>query len=186
MKRLISFSILLISGFIWAMSAQAAPIYADSLVASENVTAFGSGDVTGAPDGGGLFLGDSFDPPDNPGSITVGFAGGLGTGAGDDIFVVDVVNSADETANIYASADNVSFTFLGMVNAVANSLDIGGLFAGPIHYLRIESASTEVSIDIDAVGGNYAHVSHDVPEPASILIMLAGLLGVGVSRFKRA
>ncbi|MDI9246566.1 PEP-CTERM sorting domain-containing protein [Marinobacter sp. CHS3-4] len=186
MKKNACFCLLMILGLIWISPAQATPIYADSLVASSFVTSFGSGDVTGAPDGGGLFLGDDFDPPTNPGSITVGFSGGLGDGAGDDIFVVDVASSVNETANIYASTDNISFTFLGMVNAVANSLDINGLFSGAINYLRIDNASTEVSIDIDAVGGYYAYEPRDVPEPASILIMLAGLLGIGVSRIKKS
>ena len=43
-------------------SVSAAPIYASTLVASSNVTAFGSGVVTGAPDGDGVWLGSSFDP----------------------------------------------------------------------------------------------------------------------------
>lgn len=50
--------------------AVAAPIYASALVTSTEVTAFGSGNVTGAPDGGGLFLRSDVDPQTRPGTFT--------------------------------------------------------------------------------------------------------------------
>ena len=62
--------------------ASAAPFYASALVDSQFVTPFGSGFVTGPPDGGGLFLSDTFDPPTNLGHVTVEFPSAAGDGPG--------------------------------------------------------------------------------------------------------
>jgi hypothetical protein len=137
-------------------TAAHAVVYADALVSQQFTTAFGSGLVTGAPDGGGRFLGSTFDPPANPGNIVVKFSSGLTTGVGADLFVVDVASSANETANVFVSPDNVNFTFVGGLNAVANTLDFGALYTGVFYYVRLVNSSTLVSIDIDAVGGNFA------------------------------
>ena len=174
--------LLAIGAFALSSTASAVPIYADSLVDSQFVTSFGSGDVTGGADGGGLFLGDSFDPPTNPGYITVGFSGGLMDGAGDDIFVIDVASSLNELAEILVSNDNVSFTSIGILDAVNNSIDIAGIFTDAIYYVKIANATTTVSIDIDAVGGNYAAA---VPEPMIVSLLSLGLVGIGVSRRMR-
>jgi hypothetical protein len=164
-------TIALVSGAAHAIT------YADTLVSQQFTTSFSSGLVTGAPDGGGRFLGSSFDPPANPGNIVVRFTDGLTTGAGADLFVVDVASSANETADIFVSADNVSYTFVGGLNAVANTLDFGALYSGVFYYVRIANSSTVVSIDIDAVGGNFA--AAPIPEPSTYAMMGAGLLFLG-------
>jgi hypothetical protein len=154
-------------------TAAHAVVYADALVSQQFTTAFGSGLVTGAPDGGGRFLGSTFDPPANPGNIVVKFSSGLTTGVGADLFVVDVASSANETANVFVSPDNVNFTFVGGLNAVANTLDFGALYTGVFYYVRLVNSSTLVSIDIDAVGGNFAA---PVPEPSTYALFGAGAL----------
>ncbi len=162
--------------------AHAAPTYADTLVSQQFTTSFGSGTVTGAPDSGGRFLGDSFDPPNNPGNIVLKFSGGLTTGPGADLFVVDVVSSANETANISVSLDNITYTFVGTLNAVANALDFGALYTGDFFFVRVANASNAVSIDIDAVAGNFDAPTR-LPEPGSLaLVGTAGLLLAGLGR----
>jgi hypothetical protein len=158
--------------------------YADSLVSQQFTTSFGSGLVTGAPDGGGRFLGSSFDPPTNPGNIVVRFIDGLTTGVGADLFVVDVASSANETADIFVSPDNINYTFVGGLNAVANTLDFGALYSGTFYYVRVANSSSLVSIDIDAVGGNFA--AAPIPEPSTYAMFGVGLLVLGAIQRRRA
>jgi hypothetical protein len=103
---------------------------------------------------------------------------------GADLFVVDIANSANETANIFVSPDNVNYTFVGGLNAVANSLDFGALYSGTFHYVRVVNSSALVSIDIDAVGGNFAAVP--IPEPSTYAMFGVGLLFLGVVQRRRA
>lgn len=165
-----------------AMPAQAA-IFADSLVNQVNTTAFGSGLVTGAPDGGGLFIGSTFDPPQALGEFTVGFSTALGDGAGADLRLYEISSSSDETFDLFVSSDNISFTLIGGFNATNSLIDFGGLFAGPISYVKLVNTSTTVSADFDALEGLYAYTG-GVPEPGSWAMMLAGfgLVGAGMRR----
>jgi len=150
----------------------AVPFYADALVDSMFVTSFGSGDVTGPPDGGGLFLGDTFDPPVNPGFLTVEFLTPAGNGSGFDFEVLDVASSTNETADVFVSSDGMAFSFVQSINAVANGVELGGAFAGPVRFLKIANSSTLVSIDIDAIRANYVYV----PEPGSGITALIAIV----------
>ena len=164
-------------------SAMAAPIYASALVTSSNVTAFGSGIVTGAPDGGGLFLGSTFDPPAQLGSLTVSFATPLGNGVGADLVVLDVVSSTNETFNVEVSTNGVLFTSLGEFNAVANQVDFGA-FAGAVNFVRLTNTSRTNSVDVDAVFGNFESTA-TVPEPTSLLLLGSGIAGLVARRRQR-
>jgi hypothetical protein len=163
---------------ILCASTAHAAFFATSLVSQQFTTAFGSGLVTGAPDGGGLFLGDTPDPPRNPGRIVVGFSTALTTGSGIDLKVYDVGSSLSETFDVFVSPDNITFTFVGGANAVNSSLDFGALFSGAFSFVRLVNSSTQVSIDIDAVEGFY-QATGSVPESTTWAMMIVGFGLVG-------
>ena len=163
-------------------TAQAMPIYADIFVGSDG-TSFGSGSVLGAPDGGGIFLGN---PPSGQ-FLEVGVSTAIVDGAGDDIRIWDIESfSPDfgEVADVFGSTDGISFSLLGSVTggSAAGFLDIGGAFAGPISFLRIVQTSTADAIDIDAIEA--FHLAGTVPEPTILALMGLGLAGLGYRKRK--
>ncbi len=161
-----------------------AAIFADTLVSQENTTAFGSGLVTGAPDGGGLYIGSDSDPPTFPGQFTVGFSTALGDGAGADLRLYEIASSTNETFDLFVSSDNISFTLIGGFNATNALIDFNGLFAGPVSFVKLVNTSTVVSADFDAIEGLYAFTG-GVPEPQSWAMMLAGFGLVGGAMRRR-
>lgn len=167
-----------VAGLALAIPAVANADFATTLVSSSNTTSFGSGLVTGGPDGGGLFLGSTFDPPAALGTITVGFANPLGNGAGADLRIYDVANSANETFNVFLSSDNVGYTLIGEFSATNNLVDWDSLFAGPVSFVRLTNTSQSVSVDIDAIEG-FFRFSTAVPEPSTWAMLILGFGAVG-------
>jgi hypothetical protein len=169
----------------WAMAvalAVSAPtqaaIYATTQTGT-NLSSFGSGLVTGAPDDGGLWLSNTFDPPALPGILTVGFADPLGDGAGIDLKIYDVGVSGGETYNVYVSSDDIGYTLLGGYSSANNLIDFAGLFAGPVNFVRLTNTSLTSSADIDAFEGYFRYTGGAVPEPATWMMMIFGFAGLG-------
>lgn len=165
-----------------ALPAQAIT-YADTFVVQQFTTAFGSGSVIGAPDGGGRFLGDTPDPPNRPGYVTVRFTGGLTSGPGADLQVIDIASSAAELADIYVSPDNLHYVYVGTINAVANTLDFGAAFDGVFYYVRVANATTTVSMDVDTIAGFFNAPA--IPEPSTYAMFAAGLVGLASARLRK-
>jgi hypothetical protein len=181
---------LVVGLLLTAAPTQAAPIYADTLVSTTPpTTPFGSGLVTGAPDGGGIFLGvpPSLTPTS---SITVGFNSPIGNGPGADLRIIDIESfSADptETADVFVSTDGTTFFFVGSITGgnAAGSIDLQGVFNDPVNFVRITTTSTIDALDIDAIQANYAF--NAIPEPATLAVFGALALGAfGVRRRLRA
>jgi hypothetical protein len=164
-------------------TASAGVFYADFIEQTQDVTFFGSGILIGAPDGGGAWLSNSPDPPDNLGFITAGFTIGLIDGAGDDIVIHDCCGdglpAANEFADVFVSNNGTDFTFLGFYGDGVNSFDLNGVFGLSVHFVKIVNTSMTNSPDIDAFQGNY------IPVPSSVAVLALGAVGIRRKR-KRA
>lgn len=178
-------------GLILALVISAAPaapamaaIFADS-AATSDVTFFGSGVLTGASDGGGAFLSNTFDPPTRLGSITWGFSGGLATGAGNDLRLYEVLSSAIEQFELAVSADGGVFSVLGTFNTSTTSFDLDALgFSGNFSFVRVTNAGFVNSPDFDSAEGFYPAAV--IPLPAGIWLLLSGVGALALALRRRA
>lgn len=174
-----------IGGVLVTSMPSNAAIFANSLVTSDFATSFGSGNVTGAPDNGGLFLSDTPDPPTTMGFIVVDFAVPLGDGEGDDILVIDVFKQIEETADVFVSTDGIDFIFAKSINSLDAGIDLSSIFSGPINFLKVQNTSTEKAIDIDTIQGNFEYSEPvKTPEPTALIGVLVtlGMFGLAGSR----
>ena len=167
-------------------AAGAAP-YADTALTTD-VTFFGSGILTGAPDGGGAFLSDTLDPPTAVGSITFGFSQPLYDGPGADFRFYEIASVRREVFDVALSADGDIFFSLGRFNALSSDIDVDGAYASPFSFVRFTNASQRVSADLDALEGLNFVSPQAVPLPAGMVLLMSslGALGVASRRSRRA
>jgi len=119
--------------------------------------------------------------------VTVGFTDEtMIDGPGDDLFIYEVIGTASELADIYVSADYLTFVYLGQADTdeAFDLADIG--FTAPVIAVKV--------VGLDLVGGSpgfdLGHVQilaesigPPIPEPGT-LVMLA-LAGAGLALRKR-
>lgn len=118
--------------------------------------------------------------------ITLGFAGAqIFNGAGNDIFISELGNGAED-ANVFVSSDfGSTFTFLG--TAFGNSttgLDLNDIpgFTGFINAVRVvglDNGGSSPGFDLAFVQGLEGSVNL-VPVPAALPLLITGLLGLGL------
>lgn len=161
--------------FVQINTAQAA-VFATT-ADTQNVTFFGSGILTGAPDSGGAFLSNTFDPPSLLGSITFGFGVSFFDGAGVDFELIDVGQSSNEMYDVALSADGISFFSLGVFTTLINGIDINGALAGPFSFIRVTNTSLVNSADLDTA--QVFFTAPEIPIPAALPLFLSGMGLVG-------
>lgn len=196
--------------FAFTGTANAALVYADSLVATSpdnifnasNPTVNGfdqdgdsaidsSGDITGAPNGGGLFLSEAAEFTSTTDSwIDVQLAETVMLGAGADlqIFDWDINNTnTGESASVWVKTSiGDTFARVGTVTggSLEGLLDINPAdFSGFINYVRIEGIDGQNALDIEAIAGLHTAV---IPLPPAVLLFGSGLLGLVVVARKRS
>lgn len=129
--------------------------------------------------------------------ITVSFSVPFINGPGNDFFVAETGHAGEE-AEIYVSFNETTFTSLGKAEIPntgyctydPNSIDFGdyywfdlGGFTQPVHYVKItgvKACGASEGFDLTGVGAEYP-----IPEPATMLLLGSGLLGLAALGRKR-
>jgi len=118
--------------------------------------------------------------------ITLGFSGAqIFNGAGDDIFISELGNGAED-ASVFVSSDfGSTFTLLGTAfGNTTTGLDLDDIpgFTGFINAVRIvglDNGGSSPGFDLAFVQGLEGSVNL-VPVPAALPLLLTGLVGLGI------
>lgn len=125
--------------------------------------------------------------------VTLGFTDEtVVDGPGDDIFITEV-GASGESADVFVSADLVSFTFLGTIfDDITTALDLASIgFTQPVQGLKIVGLDTFGGspgfdvINVKVLPGSIGPPPEPIPIPSTMLLLgtgLVGLAGVGASR----
>jgi len=117
---------------------------------------------------------DTFVSVDTPEVLTLAFVDNRATdGPGNDLMVYEYWNG-DSSVDIYGSADNSTYGYIGRANGNA-AFDLSGSGLAYVKYLRfvgLDNGGASAGFDLDAV-----QALNSVPAPGAILL---GTIGTGL------
>lgn len=198
MKRSSIFGLTLVA---FAFSSMALPAQAATVVANTVIEFFDSGNGSQPGPYGGTFDDSpkpvplSFATDGNANTfvslptgsfITLGFAGAqIFNGAGDDIFISELGNGAED-ASVFVSSDfGSTFTFLGTAfGNTTTGLDLNDIpgFTGFINAVKVvglDNGGSSPGFDLAFIQGLEGSVNL-VPVPAALPLLVTGLIGLGL------